>query len=72
MMNYAAFDGFDMRRRGMEFVGSTTIYAFLQAAGYIDAHGLECDLGKRRMSCLFDGAEATKRTVILAYLGILA
>ena len=40
----------DMRRRGMKFVGSTTIYAFLQAASYIDAHGLECDLGKRRMS----------------------
>ena len=37
----------DMRRRGMKFVGSTTVYAFLQAAGFIDAHGPECDLGKR-------------------------
>ena len=36
----------DMRRRGMKFVGSTTVYAFLQAAGFIDAHGPECDLGK--------------------------
>ena len=34
----------DMRRRGMKFVGSTTIYAFLQAAGFIQAHGPECDL----------------------------
>jgi DNA-3-methyladenine glycosylase I len=48
-MNYAAFDGFDMRRRGMKFVGATTVYAFLQAAGYIDAHGPECDLGNRRI-----------------------
>ena len=32
----------DMRRRGMKFVGSTTVYAFLQAAGFIDAHGSEC------------------------------
>lgn len=37
----------DMRRRGMKFVGSTTIYAFLQAAGFIDAHGPECDFGRR-------------------------
>ena len=33
----------DMKRRGMEFVGSTTIYSFLQAAGFIQAHGPECD-----------------------------
>lgn len=33
----------DMRRRGMKFVGSTTIYAFLQAAGFLNAHGPECD-----------------------------
>ena len=45
-----AFSGFDMRHRGMKFVGSTTVYAFLQAAGYIDAHGPGCDLVKRRMS----------------------
>ena len=38
----------DMRRRGMKFVGSTTVYAFLQAAGFIDAHGPECDLWKKR------------------------
>ena len=34
----------DMRRRGMTFVGSTTIFAFLQAAGFIRAHGPECEL----------------------------
>ena len=36
----------DMRRRGMKFVGSTTVYAFLQAAGFLDAHGPECDCRK--------------------------
>ena len=38
----------DMRRRRMKFVGSTTVYALLQAAGFIDAHGPECDWGKHR------------------------
>ena len=38
----------DMRRRGMKFVGSTTVYAFLQAAGFIDAHGPECDWGMHK------------------------
>lgn len=35
----------DMHRRGMKFVGSTTVYAFLQAAGFLNAHGPECELG---------------------------
>ncbi len=34
----------DLKRRGMKFVGSTTIYAYLQAIGILDAHGPECDL----------------------------
>lgn len=38
----------DMRRRGMKFVGSTTIYSFLQAAGFLNAHGPECALGKTK------------------------
>lgn len=33
----------DLKRRGMRFVGSTIVYAFLQSAGVIDAHGPECD-----------------------------
>lgn len=32
----------DLRRRGMKFAGSTTVYAFLQAAGYVNGHGPEC------------------------------
>ncbi len=34
----------DLKKRGMKFVGSTTIYAFLQAIGIINAHGKECFL----------------------------
>ncbi|MCD7859011.1 MAG: DNA-3-methyladenine glycosylase I [Firmicutes bacterium] len=33
----------DLRRRGMRFVGSTIIYAYLQSIGMIFAHGRECD-----------------------------
>lgn len=34
----------DLRRRGMKFMGSTTVYAYIQAIGIINAHGKECDL----------------------------
>ena len=34
----------DLRKRGMKFMGSTTVYAYLQAIGVINAHGKECDL----------------------------
>ena len=32
----------DLKKRGMTFVGSTTIYAFLQAIGVINAHQKDC------------------------------
>lgn len=32
----------DMKRRGFTFVGSTIIYAFLQAAGLVNDHVTEC------------------------------
>ena len=34
----------DLRSRGMNFVGTTIIYSYLQAIGVINAHGAECDL----------------------------
>ena len=34
----------DLKKRGMKFVGSTVVYAFLQSMGMINAHGRECDL----------------------------
>ncbi len=36
----------DLKKRGMKFCGSTIVYSFLQAAGFINAHGPECDLYK--------------------------
>lgn len=36
----------DLKKRGMKFCGSTIIYSFLQAAGFINAHGPECDWRK--------------------------
>ncbi len=34
----------DLKKRGMKFVGSTIVYAYLQSVGIINAHGCECDL----------------------------
>jgi len=32
----------DLKRRGMSFVGSTIIYAFMQAVGLVDDHIVDC------------------------------
>lgn len=32
----------DLRRRGMRYMGSVTVYSWLQATGFIQAHGPEC------------------------------
>ena len=37
----------DLKRRGMKFVGSTIIYAYLQSVGMINGHGIECELCKQ-------------------------
>ncbi len=39
----------DLKKRGMTFVGSTTIYAYLQSIGVLNAHGPECDLYPGRL-----------------------
>ena len=39
----------DLYRRGMRFVGSTIIYAYLQAVGIINAHEEECFCNKRTL-----------------------
>ena len=36
----------DLRRRGMTFVGSTVVYAYLQAIGLVNSHEKECYLHK--------------------------
>ncbi len=33
----------DLKKHGMTFVGSTIVYAYLQAVGVINGHGCECD-----------------------------
>ncbi len=37
----------DLKKRGMKFVGSTTIYSYLQAIGVINDHELKCDFRKQ-------------------------
>ncbi|GMQ57488.1 DNA-3-methyladenine glycosylase I [Vallitalea sediminicola] len=32
----------DLKKRGMKFVGSTIIYAYMQAIGMVDDHGADC------------------------------
>jgi len=32
----------DLKKRGMNFVGSTIIYAFMQAVGMVDDHTMDC------------------------------
>ena len=39
----------DLKKRGMTFVGSTTIYAFLQAIGVINAHEDGCFRNERNL-----------------------
>lgn len=38
----------DLRKRGMKFVGSTVIYAYLQAVGIINSHEEDCWLAKKK------------------------
>lgn len=36
----------DLKKRGMGFVGSVTIYSYLQAVGVVDDHDKDCDWSK--------------------------
>jgi DNA-3-methyladenine glycosylase I len=38
----------DLKKRGFRFVGSTIIYAYLQAAGLVDDHRADCFIRARR------------------------
>lgn len=38
----------DLKRRGFRFVGSTIVYAYLQAVGVVDDHAQDCFRGVRR------------------------
>ena len=32
----------DLKKRGMNFIGSTIIYAFMQAVGMVNDHQIDC------------------------------
>ena len=38
----------ELKRRGWSFVGPTTMYAFMQAAGLVDDHVAGCEIGEAR------------------------
>jgi len=40
----------DLKKRGFRFVGSTIIYAFLQAVGVVNDHSPDCFLAPKRIS----------------------
>jgi DNA-3-methyladenine glycosylase I len=37
----------DLKKRGMSFVGTTIMYAFMQAVGLVDDHLIDCPCSKR-------------------------
>lgn len=41
----------ELKKRGFKFIGSTTIYAFLQAAGMINDHENDCFCKKNNFYC---------------------
>lgn len=42
----------DLKKRGFRFVGSTIIYAYMQAAGLVQDHGIQCHLGGKSLRAL--------------------
>lgn len=42
----------DLKKRGFRFVGSTIIYAYMQAAGLVQDHGVQCHLGGKSLRAL--------------------
>lgn len=38
----------DLKKRGFRFVGSTIVYAYMQAVGMVNDHTVGCFLGKKR------------------------
>ena len=41
-MPYESYTSKDLKRRGFSFVGSTIVYAFLQASGVVNDHLRSC------------------------------
>lgn len=46
-LNYSSISdtvSIELKKRGMKFVGSVTIYSYLQAIGVVNSHEKECFL----------------------------
>ncbi len=41
-VKFASREGMENKNRGMSFVGSTIIYAFLQSVGIVNDHQIDC------------------------------
>src|SRR5260221_14660698 len=56
----------DLKRRGFSFVGTTTIYAHMQAVGMVNDHVVECFRHReiRRLGALNSLAPATRALLI--------
>lgn len=39
----------DLKKRGFKFIGSTIIYAFMQAVGMVQDHGAGCELAGKKL-----------------------
>jgi DNA-3-methyladenine glycosylase I len=48
----------ELKRRGFKFVGSTIVYAFMQAAGLVNDHLVDC----HRYRVITAGSDARVRT----------
>jgi DNA-3-methyladenine glycosylase I len=38
----------DLKKRGFRFVGSTIVYAYMQAVGLVNDHRTDCFIGRTR------------------------
>ncbi|HOS30165.1 MAG TPA: DNA-3-methyladenine glycosylase I [Treponemataceae bacterium] len=41
----------DLKKRGFKFAGSTIIYSFMQAAGLVNDHIIDCFVYEKVFSC---------------------
>ena len=41
----------DLKKRGMMFVGSTILYAYMQAIGMVNDHTIDCFCHTKRKGC---------------------
>src|SRR6185503_8516362 len=50
----------DLKRRGFRFVGSTIMYAFMQAVGMVNDHAVDCFRSRLEVQTKADGSPVTR------------